>query len=403
MSEKSISLWKIALRNVTRNKARFAMTLLAVSVSVLIYATLDSAKRSWDGAREVSRQDRLVTRHKVTFVLSLPKRYVAQLSEAKSADGAPLVRRVTYAVWFGGRDPNHEREFFQSLAVDAGSYFDVYDEVDLSGQALSDFQNNLDAAIIGEGLARKLGLKVGDRVTLQSPIYPSAESNPWAFRIAGIYTSRSRAVDTQSFLFRYERLNEALSGASRDQVGWLVSRTPLGADPQGTAREVDALFADADVQTLTQDERAFVSGFLGMVSTVLDVVSVLSFAILVIVSLVLANAMGLSVRERGKEYASLKALGFGAGQVARLILMEGVFLCAVGVAVGVVVSLLIIDFGIGEFFERNLAQFFPVFELRPETLLTCAVLAIVLGGLAALAPALGAARAPVGTALTRVN
>lgn len=182
-----------------------------------------------------------------------------------------------------------------------------------------------------------------------------------------------------------------------------MSRTPLGSDPQGTAREVDALFADADVQTLTQDERAFVSGFLGMVSTVLDVVTVLSFAILVIVSLVLANAMGLSVRERGKEYASLKALGFGAGQVARLILMEGVFLSAIGVAVGVVVSLLVIDFGIGEFFERNLAQFFPVFELRPETLLTCAVLAIVLGGLAALAPALGAARAPVGKALSRVS
>lgn len=400
-----ISLGRIALRNVTRNKARFVMTLLAVAVSVLIYMTLDSAKRSWDGAKEVSRQDRLVARHKITFVLSLPKRYVARLANAKRADGSPLVESVTYAVWFGGREPNHEHEFFQSLAVDADTYFDVYDEVTLSEQALSDFQSNLDAAIIGQGLARKLGLKVGDRVTLESPIYPSSSASggePWSFRVAGIYGSRSRAVDTQSFLFRYERLNEALAGTSRDQVGWLVSRTPPGADPQETARAVDALYADADVQTLTQDERAFVSGFLGMVSTVLDVVTLLSLAILVIVLLVLANAMGLSVRERAREYASLKALGFGARDVMRLILLEGVFLSLIGVAIGAALSMCVIDLGVGRFFEENLTQFFPVFEVRPETLAGCAVLSLLLGVLAAAAPAWSAARAGVGVALKRV-
>ncbi|MCA9646968.1 MAG: ABC transporter permease, partial [Myxococcales bacterium] len=333
----SISLWRVALRNVTRNKARFSMTLLAVCISVLIFMTLDTAKRSWDSAKEVSRQDRLVTRHKVTFVLSLPKRYVSRLTEAKGGDGAPLVQRVTYAVWFGGREPNHEHEFFQSVAVDAESYFDVYEEVELSPEALSDFRQNLDAAIIGEGLARKLGLKVGDSVSLQSPIYPSADGNPWSFRVAGVYGSRSRAVDTQSFVFRYERLNEALPARDRDQVGWLVSRTPPGADPQATARAVDSLFADSDVQTLTQDERAFVSGFLGMVSTVLDVVTVLSYAILVIVLLVLANAMGLSVRERIREYASLRALGFSPGDVLRLILLEAIYLSLIGVSVGIAV------------------------------------------------------------------
>lgn len=399
----SVSIGRIALRNVTRNKPRFVMTLLAVVISVLIFMTLDSAKRSWDGAREVSRQDRLVTRHKVTFVLPLPKRYVSRLTEAKAANGAPLVQRATYAVWFGGREPNHEHEFFQSIAVDAESYFDVYDEVELTPEALSDFRQNLDAAIVGEGLARKLGLKVGDQVSLESPIYPSADGHPWSFRVAGVYRSRSRAVDTQSFVFRYERLNQALAAKDRDQVGWLVSCTPPGADAQSTARAVDALFADSDVQTLTQDERAFVSGFLGMVSTVLDVVSVLSYAILVIVLLVLANALGISVRERVREYASLKALGFSRGDVLRLILLEGVYLSLIGVSVGIAVALVIIDFGIGQFFEQNLSQFFPIFVVRPETLLSAGLLSVVLGVLAGFVPAWSTARLPVGTALSRLG
>ncbi|MEZ4370958.1 MAG: FtsX-like permease family protein [Polyangiaceae bacterium] len=399
----SVSIGRIALRNVTRNKPRFVMTLLAVVISVLIFMTLDSAKRSWDSAREVSRQDRLVTRHKVTFVLPLPRRYVSRLTEAKAASGAPLVRRVTYAVWFGGREPNHEHEFFQSIAVDAESYFDVYDEVELTPEALSDFRQNLDAAIVGEGLARKLDLEVGDQVSLESPIYPSADGHPWSFRVAGVYRSRSRAVDTQSFVFRYERLNEALASKDRDQVGWLVSRTPPGADAQSTARAVDALFADSDVQTVTQDERAFVSGFLGMVSTVLDVVSVLSYAILVIVLLVLANALGLSVRERVREYASLKALGFSRGDVLRLIVLEGVYLSLIGVSVGIAVALVIIDFGIGQFFEQNLSQFFPIFVVRPETLLSAGLLSVALGVLAGFVPAWSTARLPVGAALSRLG
>jgi putative ABC transport system permease protein len=396
-----MNLTLLALRNALRNKARLIMTLFGVAVTVMTFLTLETALGSWDSALDLARRDRLVTRHKVSFVLPLPKRYVEEIRSAQGADGQPLVTHATFASWFGGRVPGHEREFFATYAVDAATYTDVHDEMVIDPAALETFKTDRRSALVDDVLAQQFGWKPGDTVTLESPIYPAPDGAPWTLKIAGIYDTKSNAFGRQTLLFHWDLLNEALPPAERDKIGWIVSRT-RGDRAAEAAGVLDAFFEEREVQTLSQDERAFSTGFLGMVSAVLDVVGVLAGVIMVIMALILANTMGMSVRERSGELAAMKAVGFSPRHIAYLILAEAAALAAVGSAIGLVAGLFAIDFGIGSFFEQKLSNFFPVFRVELGPALFAFATSIAAALAAAAIPALSASRLHVTEALRRV-
>lgn len=397
-----MNLPTVAFKNVGRNKVRLAMTMAGVAIALLTFVTLHTCVRSWDEAQDVARQDRIVTRHKVTFVLTLPIRYINEIRALRGADGQPLLRASTFMNWFGGKDPNNETLFFATIAVDHESFFDVYDEIVLEPSAREAFASQRDAALVGVLLAEKLGWSVGDRVTLESPIYPAPPDRPWSFEVVGIYDTSSKAVDRQTMYFRYDYMNDGIPEAMRDEIGWIASRSADPAAALEAAAAIDAMFAERETQTLSQDERTFFTSFVGMVGSVLKIMSMLSYIILTILGLILANAISMSVRERTSEYAAMKAMGFTPRHIASLILGESVIISLLGAIPGVILSYVIVDLAMGDFFEANMAQFFPIFRVHPTTLLLAAGAAVVIGLFSGLAPALGAARLNVVDNLRRI-
>ncbi|NOU32826.1 MAG: FtsX-like permease family protein [Polyangiaceae bacterium] len=400
-----MTLFRLALRNALRNKVRLTLAVAGVAVALLAFVTLRTAVGSWDSAAALARRDRLVTRQKMTFIMPLPKRYVADLRATRSASGASLVAEASFASWFGGRDPARPNAFFASYAIEGKSYFDVYDEMHVDLADVRAFEDDRSGAIVGASLARDMGWKRGDRVLLESPIYPSPDRLPFAFTVRGFYESAGRSGDEKLFLFHWERLDAALPTSQRGTIGWIVSRTPAGAstdDVAAAARTIDAMFAERETETLTQDERAFTTGFLGMASAVMDVLSILSFVVLGIQGLVLANAMGMSVRERSREYASLRSMGFSRRWVARLVLTEAALVGALGAVVGAFVAWLAVGRGLAPFFERDLSFFFPVFRVTPGTLALAVGVALVTAIASGVTPAIGTARARLTEAMRRV-
>src|SRR5690606_22013164 len=107
-----------------------------------------------------------VTRHKVTFVMTLPLRYAEDVRQV------PGVQQATWASWWGGKYPRAEQEFFGTFGVDPDTYFQVYDEMVVPPDQLAAWKEDRQGAIVGDVLARKLGFAVGDRVTLVSSIFP---------------------------------------------------------------------------------------------------------------------------------------------------------------------------------------------------------------------------------------
>src|ERR1039457_6217213 len=157
-----MTLTGLAVRNLARNKFRVILTVVGLAVAIMAFLLLRTVIWAWASGAEWAAKDRVVTRHKVTFVMTLPKRYVEQVRQA------PHVKSVTYANWFGGKDPKHDREFFGAFAADAATYFVVFDEAKVEPDQLETWKHDRQGAIVGDVLARKLGWKVGDKVILES-------------------------------------------------------------------------------------------------------------------------------------------------------------------------------------------------------------------------------------------
>src|SRR5581483_8003860 len=180
----AMSLGFLAASNLRRNKLRSALTVIGTGVAILTFVLLRTVVWAWTAQTQDANSDRVVTRHKVTFVLSLPKRYVDEVRAMKG------VETVTWANWFGGKDPNHDQEFFATIACDPKTMFEVYDDMKSSPEHMKAFIENRQGALVGEKLMKRLGWKVGQTVTLQSQIF----GGDWEFKIEGTYEALKKSV-----------------------------------------------------------------------------------------------------------------------------------------------------------------------------------------------------------------
>ncbi len=383
---------RIALRNLARNGLRAGLTVAGVAVAILAFLLLQAVTAAWVAGPKSSPRDRVVTRHKVTFAMALPKHYIELVRAASH------VRAATWASWFGGRDPKHETEFFATLAVDPSSYFAVYDDMKLPSEQRDTFERDKQGAIIGDMLARKLGWKLGEKVVLESGIVPGQ----WRFTIDGIYTATSKAVDRSNFILRWDYVNDAIPVERRDMIGWIVSRVDDPTRAAAVSVGIDGMFDDRDIQTLSQDERSVGSHFLAMLSAVLEALDAVSAVILAVMMLILGNTVAMGVRERAGEYGVLRAIGFLPRHVAFWILAESFVLGALGGLAGTGLAWPFVDLFVGRLVEDTMGPFFPSFGLDAGQMALGVTLPAVLGALAAAVPAWSASKRGVIDSIRRV-
>jgi len=388
-----MTLIGLAARNALRNRFRTLLTVLGVAVAVVAFILLRTVIYSWNIAAEFAAKDRIATRHKVSFVLPLPKRYVDNVREV---DG---IKAATWMNWFGGKDPRNPDNFFANFLVDPETFLEVYDEISLPTDQKARWLLDRQGAIVGSSLAKQLGVKVGDRFTLQGTSYPG----DWVFNIDGIYTATRKSFDQSSMMFHFKYINEALPPARRDQIGWVVSRVDDPGRGAALSEKIDRIFDVFDNQTLTMSERQLNLSFMGMLSAVLKAVDVVSGIILLILLMILANTIAMGVRERSSEYGTLRALGFTPGHIRFFIIGESLTIGLIAGLVGLGIAVPLVNGGVSRFIEENMGGMFPYFRIAPSTVVLALLLAILLGALAGVVPALQAGRLTVVNALRRVD
>ena len=384
---------KLAARNLLRNKFRIILTILGVAIALVAFVLLRTVLSAWEVAAEYAAKDRVGTRHKVSFVMSLPKRYIDRIREVRG------VEHATWANWFGAKDPNAPDDFFATLAVDAPSFMQVYDEAVLDPESRQRWIDDRQGAVIGDVLARKKGWRVGDRVTLEGTIYPGN----WEFRIAGIYQATRKSIDRSQFLFHWDYLNESLPEQRRDEIGWIISRIDDPARSAEISRAIDAQFDEQDHQTLSMSERAMNVQFLAMFDALLKALNWVSLIILVILLMILGNTVAMGVRERTNEYGVLRAIGFEPKHVVMFVLSESMLLGLFAGIAGIALSYPIIQYGMGRWLEENMGGMFPYFRIEPSTTVVAIIAAIMLGAVAAVIPAWQASRLGIVDSLRRLD
>lgn len=388
-----MTLVGLAARNALRNRFRTGLTIAGVAVTVIAFVLLRTVITSWNIAAEYSAKDRIATRHKLSFVIALPKRYVDTIREV---DG---IKDATWMNWFGGKDPRTPDNFFANFAVDAKTFLQVYDEVSLPPEQKQHWLEDRQGAIFGSSLAKQLGVKVGDKFTLAGSIFPG----DWVFNVDGIYTATRKSFDQSSMIFHWDYLNETLSGSRKDQIGWVASRVEDGKRGADVSAAIDKIFDQYDNQTITMSERALNLSFLGMFSAILKAIDVVSAIILLILMMILANTIAMGVRERTSEYGALRALGFTPGHIRFFIVGESTTIGLLAGLVGVALAWPLVNGGISAVIEENMGGMFPYFRVEPTTVVLALALAMVLGALAGVVPALQAGRLTVVNALRRIE
>ena len=392
-----MTLATLATKNVLgRNKARTLMTILAVAVTIFIFILLRTVMTAWTAGADYAAKDRIGTRHKISFVMPLPKTYIDKIRASKDSLG---IKDATWANWFGAKDPKRENEFFATIAVDPESFLQVYDEIEIPPDQRESWLANRRGAVVGDVLARKLGWNIGDKITLAGTIYPG----DWDFEISGIYTAKRRSVDRSSFWFHWNYLNESVPERQKDKIGWIVSRVNDASRTAEISQKVDVLFDEYGDQTLSMSERALNTSFLGMISAILTAIDIVSVVILAIMMLILGNTIAMGVRERINEYGMMRAIGFTPRHIAVMVMGEAMTIGCLGGLLGLLFGYPMIEQGLGRFLEENMGGFFPYFRIAGSTAIAAVALAMSLGVVAAVIPALRAARLEIVDALRRVG
>jgi putative ABC transport system permease protein len=361
-----------------------------MAVAVLAFALLRTVVAAWYSGVQAASPARLVARNAISLVFPLPIAYLPKIQ------AIPGIVGVAYGKWFGGVYID-ERHFFPQFAVDVRRYFAIYPEYVLPEDVKEAFSQDRRGAAVGRTLADRYGWKLGDAVILKGTVYPGE----WRFIIRAIYTGAEPQTDESRFFFHWDYLNESLkkTAPSRaDTVGWFLIKVARPELAPQVAAQVDALFQNSLAETRTETEQAFALGFVSMTEAILLAIQVVSWVVIGVILVVLANTMAMSARERRGEYAVLKTMGFKAQHLAGLILGESLLLALAGGLLGEVLT-----FPAVYFFKAVLGQYFRVFPLTWATLALGLAVALLVGLLAAVLPAWRASRLSIAEAMQKVG
>lgn len=312
-----------------RRKTRTFLTLVSIIAAFVLFGLLDTVRVAFTDTGSVAGSGRLVVTSRMSMQQPLPQSLGAQIARVSGVAG------VASANWFGGVYQDAKNQVV-SFAV-SPDYLAMYPEITLPTEQLATWKQTRTGAIVGQALATKFGWKIGDKIPLQSTIFPSKSSgnNTWTFVITGIYhavDSKAKARE-QMMLFHWKYFDENNAFGSGN-VHWYVVQVadPLHADRVASA--IDAISANSDHETKTQTEQAFQASFLKQVANISLIVTAIMGAVFFTLLLLTGNTMMQAVRERTSELAVLKTIGFSSRSVLLMVLAEGVLMLLIGGFIG---------------------------------------------------------------------
>lgn len=374
--------------NLKRKKLRTSLTLLSIFVAFVLYGLLCTIKEAFTAGITMAGADRLIVRHKVSLIMTLPVTYGERMERISGVESA------AHSTWFNGIYQDEPKNFFGSFPVNPSPFLAMYPEFLLPADQKEAWLKTRTGAIAGRSLADRFKWKIGDRIPLASPIWPRKGDGAWEFDLVGIFEGAKKSTDTSGFYFRYDYFDEGRA-QGEGEVGWYAVRVSDPARAVEVASAIDKEFANSPYETKAEPEGAFMQGFaeqIGDIGTILiGILSAVFFTIL----LVAGNTMAQAVRERTEELGVLKAMGFTNERVLALVLAESCLMAAVGGLAGLGVAWLVAAGG------SPVPSMLPIFYFPTRSLIIGVGLAGALGVVAGILPALQAMRLQIAVALRR--
>jgi len=388
-----MNLTYVLLQNLKRNRLRTALTAIAFALPMAVFvAALSLVVVMMGISKNNEKQLRLGVRNRISLINLMPE---AMRRRIEALD--PNKERITAVCgmrWFGGRVPGTQASL-TNLAADPDTFPLVYPDIGLTQADYDAWLKERTAAVIGQSAAEQYKWKVGDRVTLESTVPPYLSLE---FKVVAIMQSSMRS---NVFYIRRDYLDESLKAAGeaygRCNVFWMKT-TSVDA-MRSLQKEIDEMTANSPDATRSDDENAFLAGFIQGAGDIPGLMRAMAMVVVFIVALVAGNTMMLNFRERTRELGVFKAMGFQSSRVMWLIVGESVLIALIGALLGVIPISLLLYF----FPPRNLG-IGPIgaIEVSPTAIGLSVVIALAVGLAAGLWPGVQAMRLRTVDALRKV-
>jgi putative ABC transport system permease protein len=378
----------IIFANLFRKKIRLLLTLGSFAAALFLFVFLAVIKDAFGRGADVAGADRLVIINRVSIIQPLPLSYRDKIARI------PGVKVMTHNNWFGGVYQD-EKNFFPQFAIDVENQRQVIPELLVPDDQWNNFVKDRQGAIVGAGLAKRFGWKIGDRIPIKSALFGGPST--WDFNLDGIYHGKRPQDDESQFWFQWDYFEERMPQNFKGNVGWYVLKLNNPEDAPRVAKVIDDMFTNSPFETKTETESAFAAGWVKQFGNIELLILTIGAVVFFTLLLVTGNTMAISVRERTGELAVFKAIGFTDRSVLLFVLVEAVVIALVGGIIGLAVAVFAVPL-----IAKVLNGLLPPLLLSYSMLALGLAFALGVGATSGLLPGIGAMRMRVVDALRRV-
>lgn len=332
--------FRLALRNVLRHRARSVATLAAIAIGVAslilaggfindIYIQLGEAIiHSQTGHIQVTRQGYNLGKNRS------PEKYLIENPDSikNQLKHIPAIDLVSARLTFSGTLNNGRRDLGiigEGIEADLESTIGTYLHF-IEGRPLKNSDSY--GIVIGQGVAKNLGLSVGDRVTVLATLAQGAV-NTLDFEVIGVFQSFSKDFDARAVRITLEAAQTLMDTNAAHVLVVMLKETSMTTPVtmqlikmlSGNGFEITPwnTLSDFYEKTVELYDRQF---------------GVLRLIILIMVLLSVANSVNMTLFERTREFGTMLALGDRISSVFRLIVTESLCLGTLGSMAGMMLG-----------------------------------------------------------------
>jgi putative ABC transport system permease protein len=378
------NLLLLAEKQILRHPVRSLLTVLGVITGMFLFTSVETMQAGMQKCTETTAKDNILVVYRKNrfcpFTSNLPEYYFDRIKKINGVKRVIPIKVIVSnceasldVITFRGIRQEDMEEFEKSFKVLAGS--------------VATWHNRTDAAVIGEELAKKRSLKVGD-----------------TFESAGVIASVAAIMESDNPQDKFTSyVHLSLLQRSSNSLGYVTQyniKTDGPSSMKEVAKSIDSEFKNDREPTHTRSEKEFISKTANELIRLIAFTRYVGLAAVCTVLMLVANSIALSVRGRIKENAILQTIGYGSREISYLVIIEGVILGGIGGAIAIGIASLIIHFSS---FTLGNEGVIISFEVDPQVLIKGMIISLLIGLFAGLFPAIKATRQKIVASLRMLS